>query len=94
VAFKNGIAATGYSRKEGGSGGGSSARNALVKDEKPVVNRHKARAAAMALAPENEVKAAKLRRPIRAAVKHLVATAKDSREILMDSATSTANIHA
>ncbi|OSX75170.1 hypothetical protein BU14_0251s0010 [Porphyra umbilicalis] len=92
VAVKNGIAAAG-AHKDGGSSSGTKDSNALVKDEKPVINRDAAKAAAIALAPDNEVKAAQLRRPIRAAVKNLVATADMKRNVLMDSATCTVMIN-
>jgi len=92
VAVKNGIAAAG-AHKDGGSSSGTKDSNAFVKDEKPVINRDAAKAAAIALAPDNEVKAAQLRRPIRAAVKNLVATADMKRNFLMDSATCTVMIN-
>ena len=55
--------------------------------------RDASKAAAMALAPTNEVKAAELRRPLRKAVKCLVATTNASRDVLMDSATATARLN-
>jgi len=87
------ITDTAGGRKDGGSGSGSAKCSAPVKDEKPVLGRDASKAAAMALAPANEAKAAELRRPLRQAVKHLVAETNASRDVLMDSATVTARLN-
>jgi len=94
LAVKN-LGATGGSKRSGsgsGGGGGDIESKAPVKDEKPMFDRVSTKAAAMALAPENEVNAAKLRRPVREAVKRLVANTIVSRDVLMDTAVATARI--
>jgi len=92
LAVKN-VTDTMGGRKDGGSGSGSAKCSVPVKDEKPVLGRDASKAAAMDLAPANEVKAAELRRPLRQAVKHLVATTNASRDVLMDSAAVTARLN-
>jgi len=82
-----GAASTEVPRKEASHGTCATGR-AGVKDQKPVVKVEEAMAAAMALAPENEAEAAKLRRPLRTVVKKRVATTTDSREVLMDADTA------
>jgi len=59
-------------------------------DITPIVKSEEARVKAMALAPENDEKAASLRRPLRAAVKNRVATTTISRDVLMVADTATA----
>ena len=63
------------------------------KEKTAVAKVEDAKALAMSRAPENDRQAARLRRPIRAAVKRLVAKATISRDILMDADTATAVIH-
>jgi len=81
------------SGKDGAGRGGSEGDGSSGRDVKPVVNVHDANAMAMALAPKNDMEAASLRRPIRAAVKSRVATANNSRDVLMDAEMTTAAIH-
>jgi len=95
VAGRSGGGSSG-SRKESGSRTGTAAdayksvsAATDVNDITPIVKSDEARVAAMALAPDNDAKAASLRRPLRAAVKSRVATTTVSREVLMDADTAT-----
>ena len=80
--------------KDGAVAGAKSDGDRRVKEMTPFDKRAAAKAVAMELAPENDAKAAQLRRPVRADVKHLVATTTVSRHVLMDSDTATAAINA
>ena len=84
---KDGSAKDGDGRR-GGERDGSSGH-----DDKPVVVVGDANAVAMDLAPKNDMEAASLRRPIRAAVKRMIATTHNSRDVLMDAEMTTAAIH-
>jgi len=78
----------GRRNRDSGRGGSGSAKHV-----KPAVKLEDAPAAAMALAPVNEEKAAVLRRPIRALVKKIIAQTTLSCCVLMDADTQTAVIN-
>jgi len=79
---------------KGGDGRGSSEGDrSSGADIKPVIKAEDSNALAKTLAPKNDMEAASLRRPIRTAVKHMVATATNSRHVLMDSEMAITAIH-
>ncbi|OSX76537.1 hypothetical protein BU14_0187s0016 [Porphyra umbilicalis] len=63
---------------------GKATEQSRGKDVKPVMKVEDTKASAMALAPANDLQAAKLRRPVRAVLKHRIAATTVSREVLMD----------
>jgi len=93
VAVQSGATAGG-SHKDGAHGSsGKKNEKGRNNDVKPVVKMEDAKASEMALAPANDMQAARLRRPIRTVMKNRIATTTVSREVLLDPEMAAAVIH-